>query len=181
MSLLCLKHSNGFPPHSDKHQSPKHCSQGTKQSGHTASLLSRLTVQSLSLLQSHWPLYYSCTHEVCSLPSTCTSVPSASNAYPRISMWLAPSPPLSFCSNITFSVRSAMTTLFKWHHYHVQPSPFSNSLLGFIFLHGTYDLLIYYIIYLFILCAWLSYLECELQEGTLLSATSPAPKSVPSI
>lgn len=137
-------------------------------------------LSSLSLLQPCWPLYYSCTHEVSSLLSACTFVPSASNAYPRISMWLAPSSPLSFCSNVTLSVRSAMTTLFKWHHYQVQPSPLSNSLLGFICLHGTYDLLIYYIIYLFILCAWLSHLECKLQEGTLLSAISPAHKSVPS-
>lgn len=42
--------------------------------------------------------------------------------------------------------------LFKLHPYHTQPPPFLNSLLGFIFLHGTYNFLIYYVIYLSFMC-----------------------------
>ena len=83
---------------------------------------------------------------------------------PQGSTWLAPSPPLSICSNGTFSVRLFMTILFKSHPYGPQPPPFPNSSWVFIFLHCPYSLLIYCIIYSF-LCVWLSHVDHKPHEG----------------
>lgn len=96
-----------------------------------------------------WPPGYSCKYG--SLPPQSLRACSSSlECFPQASTWLAPS--LNICSDVIFSVRLALTItiLFK-----LQPPPFPNSLQGFIFLHCTYNLLIYLIIYLFLLCAWL--------------------------
>lgn len=93
-----------------------------------------------------WPPGYSCTEPVCLffLPRMLP---------PGIHVAGSP-PPLHFCSDVIFSVRltQTITILFK-----LQPPPFPNSLQAFIFLHGTYNLLIHLIIYLFLLCAWLQF------------------------
>ena len=63
----------------------------------------------------------------------------------QIVVWFTHPPPTGLDSNVTFSLRLSLDTLFKITNWPTFPSPYLSPLPYFLFLHSIYHPLTYYI------------------------------------